>query len=127
MSKGWIKGIVIGLVIIILGAGGYYFFQSKSSKSTSATGSINYLKARVVRGDVSVNVTASGSASAASPQSVNSTVTGTIDSFSVSAGDTVKTGDTLATISGTSITSPINGVVTAVNGNIGDNVKYGAV
>lgn len=126
VSKGWIKGIVIVLVIIILGAGGYYYFKSNSSKSGSATGSVNFLKAKVVRGDVNVNVSASGSASSSATQNVDSTVTGTIDSFSVAVGDTVKSGDIVATVSGTNITSPINGVITAVVGSDGASVKYGA-
>lgn len=127
MSKGWVKGLVIILVIVVLGGViyGLYFSRNKRANS-SAAGTVNYLKAKVTRGDIEVNISSTGSASSSATQNVTSTVSGTIESIA-QVGDTVSSGTAIATISGTSVTSPISGVITAVNVKVADNVKYGGL
>lgn len=78
-------------VIIVLIAGGYYWYN----KSKSDNKAVQYKTAKVERGTLTTSVSGSGNVIVDSSANVDPTITGTVRSLSVSVGDKVKKGQFL--------------------------------
>src|SRR5262245_12203658 len=87
-----LRWLLIPLTVIIIAAGTFYGLRSRSATSTATT------TATVSQGDLTLSVSGSGSVAAARTVELPFQQQGTITAVNVQVGDTVKAGQTLATI-----------------------------
>jgi len=84
---------IIGLGVILILAGGYYYHSSRSK-----TGTISYVTAPAEKGTITSSISGSGNVVVDQLATVDPTITGTIANLSVNVGDTVTKGQYLFTI-----------------------------
>src|SRR6185369_97534 len=84
---------IIGLGVILILAGGYYYHSSRSK-----TGTISYVTAPAEKGTITSYISGSGNVVVDQLATVDPTITGTIANLSVNVGDTVTKGQYLFTI-----------------------------
>lgn len=87
------KYVSIGIIIILI-AGGYYWY----GKSKSASTAIQYKTAVAEKGMLTTSVSGSGNVIVDSSANVDPTITGTVSNLSVSVGDKVEKGQFLFSI-----------------------------
>ncbi|MDP4156321.1 MAG: HlyD family efflux transporter periplasmic adaptor subunit, partial [Bacillota bacterium] len=124
--KKWIF-IVIG--ILIVGFAGYYFFASKSKNSSQQT-MIQNRTATVQKGKFEVNVSGTGTVQPVTSEDIVSPINNNaVAEVLVSAGESVKSGESLITFTDGSdpITAPADGVITTISATPGARVTAGAV
>lgn len=81
-------------IIIVLIAGGYYWYNKSKSTSTA----VQYKTAVAERGTLTTSVSGSGNVIVDSSANIDPTITGTVSNLSVSVGDKVEKGQTLFSI-----------------------------
>lgn len=86
----WIPLVV---VLLVIGAGAWYFFLRQPANSAQ-----NSLTVTVRRGTIQQSVSASGTVTSSNDASVSFDVAGKVSSIKVQPGDTVHKGDVLATL-----------------------------
>ncbi len=92
-SKGWTRRLMI-LAVVVAAAGGGWFWWSHSVGGPAIT----YTTQPATRGDLSVTVTATGTVEPTNQVDVSSELSGAVGSVEVDFNDTVKQGQTLATL-----------------------------
>ena len=92
----WVKWVVIGAAVLIIGAVLYASYQSSAQAARDLLASSKSVEA--VKGDIAVVVQASGSLKPLSSTTVYAPLTAEIGVLSVKNGDTVKEGDILFTL-----------------------------
>jgi membrane fusion protein, macrolide-specific efflux system len=105
---GWVRGhpwLAGGVVVVVLaGAGtGVYFGTRGASPVAAATTTVD----TVSTGTIKQSVSATGTLAPAHEESLNFSTSGQVTSVKVKAGDTVKKGQTLATIESASLASAV--------------------
>lgn len=100
MNKAVKNVLIICGCVIVIGAGGTYFYQKNASATKTETATITYA---VERGDLSKTVTSSGNVEA--PESVNLSFSGNskVTNVNVSVGEAVKKGQLLAAMDATAL------------------------
>lgn len=100
MNKAVKNVLIICGCVIVIGAGGTYFYQKNASATKTETATITYA---VERGDLSKTVTSSGNVEA--PESVNLSFSGNakVTKVNVSVGEAVKKGQLLAAMDATAL------------------------
>jgi HlyD family secretion protein len=93
LSKKLKNPYVIGVIIVLI-VGGYYWYSK--SKATSTT--VSYKTAQAEKGTLTTSISGSGNVIVDNSASVDPTITGTVANLAVNVGDTVKKGQTLFTI-----------------------------
>ena len=88
------RKIVSLVAIIILIAGGYYWYN----KSKSGTTAVQYKTAAVEKGILTTSISGSGNVIVDQSSTVDPTITGTVTNLAVNVGDSVKKGQILFTI-----------------------------
>lgn len=94
MKSKLIKGIIVCLVVVGIGIGGYYGY-SKYVKSKTTVSAVSYMKVTAKNMDMKVNVQGTGSAFAATSKDIMVNNSGIIKDLNVNVGDKVKKGDKL--------------------------------
>lgn len=94
MKSKLIKGIIVCLVVVGIGIGGYYGY-SKYVKSKTTVSAVSYMKVTAKNMDMKVNVQGTGSAFAATSKDIMVNNSGIIKDLNVNIGDKVKKGDKL--------------------------------
>jgi HlyD family secretion protein len=97
-SKVW--PVFVILTLLVAGAGGYYGWQAQQ-KAVAARKVSPYTTSAVTRGSLSQVATGSASVVSNNVLDLSFPVSGTIATINVIPGDTVKTGEVLATMTGT--------------------------
>lgn len=92
------------IILIVILIGGYYWY--KTAKSANAAPS--YQIVRVRNGSIIQTVAGTGQVAAANQISIQSQVSGTIESINVSVGEQVRQGDLIATIDPTDALNSLN-------------------
>lgn len=140
--------IVISILLIVI-IGAYYGYNALTKPANKTTQS--YMKVRATKGTIAVTVTGSGTAASGSSKDILAQNNGTISSFSVKPGDSVKSGQSIGTMTDTSsaqnlqkaqnalaqdnlklaqlqkslnslyIKAPVSGTIQSVNASIGDD------
>ncbi len=120
------KWISIGVVVLILAGGGFWLYKGNK---TVTTASAQVMTTTVVKGDIEVQVTGSGSVSSINSNDVTSSYGGEVDEVLVSENDVVEEGTELITFTDGSdpITAPHAGTVTTLDVESGSNVQNGQV
>jgi len=103
--KTWLKRIMIAIVVVGAATGGYLYYRRSTKPAVSAQQ--NFYKVAARKGNIEVNVTASGSVSSASVQDVVAASSGTLTELKVSEGSQVKKGDVIAVIDDDTISQEI--------------------
>ena len=91
----WISGIVAALVLAGAGLGTYFGVRDDTPAAAAATSNVITVNTGTIRQTVS----ASGTVAPANQENLNFSVSGQVTKVSVSAGQRVKKGQTLATAS----------------------------
>lgn len=86
--------IVFGIIVIVLGVGGYYLYKSYNTTSAQTS----YVLAAAEKGTITTSVSGSGQISASNQIDIKSKAAGTIISVNVKNGQSVKSGTILAQI-----------------------------
>lgn len=89
VKKGWIKWLIIGVVLAALGVGGWLLFGGKSAKKSDVMTDF------VSVGSITSNVTGSGLTKARNSETLTLTTTGSVVDVFVAEGDHVEVGDKL--------------------------------
>ena len=120
--KKWIFGILI--VIIFVGAGGYFYLKPKAQEVTAMTRT-----SVAQKGTLEVNVSGSGSIEAINSEDLITETNSEIDEVFVSVNDTVEKGDELISFTdgSDSIVAPFSGTITSLTVEEGDKVNLGTV
>jgi hypothetical protein len=105
--------VIVSVVVLAAAAAGVLYTQGVfgSNKSSTATYTIDKLKT----GDIEKSVTGTGTLASGSAVTVSTPVDLTIDTVAVNAGQTVKAGDTLATIDQDSLADTISTLQTEIS------------
>lgn len=94
MKRKLIKYIIIAVVVVIVGAGGYFgytkIFASKTTASTS-----QYMTVAASKTNLTVNVQGTGTAFAGTSKEISASNAGILKDLTLNVGDTVKKGDKL--------------------------------
>lgn len=96
-KKTWlVRGIAIGLVLVLAGGGAawYFFGRSSSAQAQSATDALHTTTVR--QGDLQISASGSGTLTANQTVDLRFSTNGTVVELNVKNGDTVKKGDVLA-------------------------------
>jgi HlyD family secretion protein len=120
--KKWIFGIII--ILICIGAGGYYILKPKAQDATTMTRT-----GLVQKGTLEVNVSGSGSISPINSEDIKSETNSEVDEVLASVNKYVKKGDELVTFTdgSDSITAPFSGTINSISIEEGDRVNQGMV
>jgi HlyD family secretion protein len=94
MKSKVIKGIVAGIVIIAIGVGGYFAYNTFFAKKTVVS-AVQYYTVSARKMSLNVTVQGTGTAYAAVTKQVTANNTGTIKDLNVKVGDTVTAGQKL--------------------------------
>jgi HlyD family secretion protein len=93
------KWIILGVVgLLVIAAVGLWFWREQMLKNSTLAAS-SYQTTRVVRGNISISVTGSGSLKSLQTTDLSFPVSGTVGAVNVTVGSVVKKGDVLATLS----------------------------
>lgn len=84
------KYIYIGIIIVLIVGGYYWYSKSKSAKTT-----VQYKTAEVEKGTLTTSISGSGNVIVDQSSTVDPTITGTVYGLAVSVGDQVKKGQLL--------------------------------
>ncbi|MCJ7841636.1 HlyD family efflux transporter periplasmic adaptor subunit [Lederbergia sp. NSJ-179] len=116
------KWISIGVIILIIVGGSFWFYHSKKIAAPQEERSIT---STVQKGDINVQVSGSGSISSINSSDITSTSEGIIDEVLVEEKEIVKKGDELATFTDGSdpITAPHAGTITSLDIEDGSRVQ----
>lgn len=104
----WRKILLWTLVLLIAGFGGYKWLISQK------TSVLEYRTTEVVRGDLTITVTATGNLEPTNQVDVGTEVSGTIESVEVDYNDIVKAGQVLARLDTTMLEAQVNQSTNAV-------------
>jgi multidrug efflux pump subunit AcrA (membrane-fusion protein) len=120
------KWISIGVVVILLAGGGFWFYKSNQTVATAET---QVMTSTVQRGDIEVQVSGSGTVASINSNDVAATSGGKVDEVLVSINEIVEEGTELVTFTDGSnpITAPHTGTVTTLDVEAGDNLQNGQV
>ncbi|MGG7620873.1 HlyD family efflux transporter periplasmic adaptor subunit [Bacillus coreaensis] len=120
------KWMSIGVVVILLAGGGFWFYKSNQ---TVATAEAQVMTSTVQRGDIEVQVSGSGTVASINSSDVTSASSGEVDEVLVSENDVIEEGTELVTFTDGSdpITAPHAGTVTTLDVQAGDNLQNGEV
>jgi HlyD family secretion protein len=99
------RAIIILLIIIALGVGGYFGYQAWQKNQAAAAG--NYQTAQVTRGQLTALVGATGTVRANQSGVVSWSTTGRIGKLNVDTGDLVKAGQVLAELDPKSLSQAV--------------------
>lgn len=99
--------IVVGVLIVCLVGGGTYYFYKKSASAKSLTNN-RYYSVAAKNSNIDVTVSGTGTVGAAQTQDVVANNTGNIENLNVNVGDTVTSGQTIATIASDTINQQVN-------------------
>lgn len=118
--KKWIS--ILGVLIIVLGAGAWYVLKNKSQPVMNQAVSV-----AVQKGKLDVKVTGSGSTQSVTNEDITADSNKVVDSVLVSANDVVKKGQELITFTdgSDSIVAPADGTITSISVQAGDRVTSG--
>ncbi|GFP75259.1 efflux RND transporter periplasmic adaptor subunit [Clostridium fungisolvens] len=94
MKSKVIKGIVAGIIVIAVGVGGYFAYNTFFAKKTVAS-AVQYYTVSARKMNLNVTVQGTGTAYAAVTKQVTANNTGTIKDLNVKVGDTVTAGQKL--------------------------------
>ncbi|WP_419882495.1 efflux RND transporter periplasmic adaptor subunit [Peribacillus sp. B-H-3] len=119
------KWIVIGVVLVLVLGGGYWFFNRSGTQPAVA----QTMTAAAQKGKLEVKVNGSGSVSAVHSEDLTSSISSEIDEVLVDVNDKVKKGDELVTFTDGSdpITAPFDGTITAMAAKSGERPANSAV
>lgn len=150
MKKKFLKVLPIILLIFLVGAGGYYAYKQKTSKTAVST--TKYSLSKVTKTNLEITVEATGTVTGADAVNVYSSNTGSIQEMTAKLGAAVNKGDLFCKIDDDtnkqavenarislqgsylqlealknqlddlSITAPIDGAIKAVYAEVGDDV-----
>ena len=150
--KKWVVVTIIGLLIIALGIGTYAFVKGRSS---TASASQQQRTSKVIKGNIEVSLSGSGTVESSSTAELMANVQGKITKAYFKEGDTVKKGDLLFEIDDTdaklniqkiensisqaqlsvnsttknysnlTVNAPFDGKVSGVSSKVGDNINSG--
>ena len=148
----WVVVTIIGVLIIALGIGTYLFVKARSN---TASASQQLRTSKVVKGNIEVSLSGSGTVESSSTAELMANVQGKITKAYFKEGDTVKKGDLLFEIDDTdaklniqkiensisqaqlsvnsttknytnlTVNAPFDGKVSGVSSKVGDNVNNG--
>ena len=120
--KKWIIGIII--LVVVLGAGGYYVLKPKAQETTAITRT-----GAAQKGTLEVNVSGSGSIEAINSEDLTSETNSEVDEVLVSVNETVEKGDELISFTdgSDSIVAPFDGTITSLSVEEGDHANQGTV
>ncbi|WP_066054466.1 efflux RND transporter periplasmic adaptor subunit [Robertmurraya korlensis] len=120
------KWISIGVVVILLAGGGFWFYKSNQTVATAET---QIMTSTVQRGDIEVQVSGSGTVASINSNDVAAASGGEVDEVLVSINEVVEEGTELVTFTDGSdpITAPHTGTVTTLDVEAGDNLQNGQV
>lgn len=104
-KRKWVKWVIIGAAVLIIGAVSYASIQSSAQAARELLASAKSVQA--VKGDIAVVVQASGSLKPLTSTTVYAPLTAEIGVLSVKNGDTVKTGDVLFNLTSDTIDDEI--------------------
>jgi membrane fusion protein, macrolide-specific efflux system len=99
----WISGIVVVLVLVGAGLGTYFGVRDDTPAAAAATSNVITVNTGTIRQSVS----ASGTVAPANQENLNFSVSGQVTKVSVSAGQRVKKGQTLATVNSASLSAAV--------------------
>jgi HlyD family secretion protein len=154
MKKSWKKPVIIICVAAVVLTGGYfgYKFITKPASKTAQT----YMKLKATKGTIEVAVSASGTAGSSISKDVLAQTNVTLGSFSVKAGDVVKSGQSIGnlvdansdqnvqkaknvlaqdnlklaqlkkSLNSLYVKAPVSGIVQSVNAVVGDDAATNA-
>jgi len=94
MKKELIKYLIIAVVVIVVGTGGYFGY-TKIFANKAATATSQYMTVAAAKTKLTVNVQGTGAAFAGTSKEISANNTGTLKDLTLKVGDTVKTGDKL--------------------------------
>ncbi|QKE73749.1 efflux RND transporter periplasmic adaptor subunit [Arthrobacter citreus] len=122
------KWVIISVIVVVVGGGsGWFIYSKKNNQTQSVMATAQTITAQ--KGKLEVAVTGSGSVTAVTDQDVTAADTKQIvESVSVTSGESVDKGDTLATFeNGDVVTAPKDGEITKVYAVDGNGVTQGKV
>ena len=94
MKPFWKRKSILTIAVIVLIGAGYYFYQ----KSHTATATVSYVMGTVEKGTITSSVTGTGQVAVTDQLDIKPLGDGQLTNVSVKQGDQVKAGDTLAII-----------------------------
>ena len=97
-NKKLITGIICGAVVVSLAAGVVIFQKNSSVSQASKTSRRTYQVNEVTKDEITVDVSGSGTLSPILNETFTSSYSGTVQTVNKSVGDTVKSGEVIATI-----------------------------
>lgn len=95
---------LIGGIVIIAGAYYGYTYFKKDTQPLAAVQATT----KVIKGDIEVRISGTGSIQASNKESITASVQGTVDKVLVKVGDQVKKGDTLVTLEAEDVSDKIS-------------------
>ncbi|WP_242225157.1 efflux RND transporter periplasmic adaptor subunit [Bacillus cereus group sp. BfR-BA-01380] len=118
--KKWIS--ILGILIIVFGAGAWYVFRDKSQPVTNQAVSV-----AVQKGKLDVKVKGSGSTQSVTNEDITADSNKVVESVLVSANEVVKKGQELITFTdgSDSIVAPADGTITSISVQAGDHAAAG--
>lgn len=118
--KKWIS--ILGILIIVIGAGAWYVLRDKSQPVTNQSVSV-----AVQKGKLDVKVRGSGSTQSVTNEDITADSNKVVESVLVSANDVVKKGQELITFTdgSDSIVAPADGTITSISVQAGDRAAAG--
>ncbi|MDQ0199735.1 efflux RND transporter periplasmic adaptor subunit [Neobacillus ginsengisoli] len=121
------KWIITIIIVIVVGFVGYQWYGSKTSAAQQGTAT-QMRTAIVQKGKFEVKVSGSGTVQPVTTEDIKSTINNnSISEVLVSAGETVKKGESIITFTDGSdpITAPADGVITTIAVQAGERVSIG--
>jgi HlyD family secretion protein len=106
MKSKIIKAIITGIVVIVIGAGGYLGYN-KFFKKTASTSATKYTSETVKTMNISKTIQGTGAAYAGTTSAVSPNNNGTISGLTVKVGDTVKAAEQLFVSSSSDLTKAV--------------------
>lgn len=118
--KKWIS--ILGILIIVIGAGAWYVLRDKSQPVTNQSVSV-----AVQKGKLDVKVKGSGSTQSVTNEDITADANKEVEEVLVSANDVVKKGQELITFTdgSDSIVAPADGTITSISVQAGDRAAAG--
>jgi HlyD family secretion protein len=107
----WLGTALWGVALLLLTAGGLYWYQTKSAASAQT----RYETATITRGDVRSRITATGNLQAVTQITVGSQVSGIIQSLFVDFNSRVRKGQALAQLDPSTIRAQVEQATASVN------------
>lgn len=115
MKKKTINATIISTVLVITLAGGTLWGYKSYVKAADAKSGQSYMTTKASIGNISINVSASGTVSSSAQTDVLANNNGTIESLYFKEGDTVKKGDVIAKIKDTNAEQAVQSALNALN------------